>query len=220
MKFEVRDIILVFVVFLLLWGNLGKFFGWDNDGTRTKVDSNTKIEVRVDTVERIIEKIIVNQPIVTNMTKEVTVPYIPTIEQRNVVRSHETTDSIKIQLPINRYQDTLDVDGATLSYDHTIAGYLEGSKYRITFPKETITVTDSIFTTKTQIKNRIFDFFLVGGYQVKPYPEYEIGIDFVTKNWKVGVRSGYDPTLNPSGTPINKVQPMIKVEAGIRLFGY
>lgn len=212
MKFDIKTIIIIALAFFLIWGNLGKFLGWDNDGERTKVETVTKTEVRVDTVERIIEKVIIKQPIVTHTTKEVKVPYIPPPDQQNVVRSDETKpDSIKIQLPINRYQDTLDVDGATLAYDHTIAGYLEGSKYRIRYPKETITVTDSIFTTKTQIKNRVFDFFLVGGYQFKPYPEYEVGIDLVTKKWKIGAKTGYDPMFQ---------EQTIKVEAGIRLFGY
>lgn len=210
MKVDIKTIIIVALAFFLIWGNLGKWLGFDNDGVRESTETTTKIEVRVDTVEKVIEKIVVNQPIFTNTTREVTVPYIPPPDQENAVRSEINADSIKIKLPINRYQDTLDVDGATLAYDHTVAGYLEGSKYRIRFPKETITVTDSIFMTKTQIKNRVFDFFLVAGYELRPTPEYEIGVDFVTKKWKVGAVTGYDPIIKEN---------FIKVNAGIRLFG-
>lgn len=220
MKLDTTQILLIAMMVLILVGLFGKFLGWDNDGEKITVETKSNIIKEVDTVFVMIEKVTIKEPTVTYITKEVLVPYFPPSDSIGVVRSDNTPDSVKIILPINQYIDTLDVDGATLAYDHTVAGYLESSKYRISYPKETITITDSVFTTITKTKNRIFDFFLVGGYQVTPYPEYEIGIDFLTKNWKIGIRGGFDPTLNPIVTAVKDVEPTIKIESGIRLFGY
>lgn len=210
MKTDIKTIIIAILGILVLVGPVGKILGWDNDGEHTKTKIITKTEIKVDTILKIIEKTIIKEPVNTHTTKTVMIPYNPSKTTQSDSTGNESEDLIPIEFPINEYVDTLDIDGATLIYDHLITGILERSMYQIKYPQETVTIQDSIFTTITKTKNRIYDFFLIGGYQVKPYPEYEIGADLVTKKFKIGIRTGYDPTFN---------QQTFKVESGIRLFG-
>ena len=198
-------IILGVIAILLLFSQLKGVLGWDVEKETTKVETIRVIETKYDTIVNTIEKVIVKEPIYTNTTKTV---YLPS---ENVqIDSLGQKDSIIIDLPIHNYQDTIKVDSARLFYNHTIAGYLEGSKYKIWYPKETITITDTIKTTNTIIKNRVFDFMLIGGYQFRPTPQYEMGIDLVARKWKIGIRTGYDPTLQ---------QQTYRAELGMRIFG-
>ena len=214
-KINLKDIILIGLVVLILIGNVGDWLGWKNDGVRIETNTVTNTVVRIDTVERIIETIIIKEPIITNLTREIKIPYIVPHDTLNEITGQ---DSIVYELPINIYQDTLSIDGAELSYRHEIAGYLQGSSFGIRYPKQTITITDSIFVNTTQVKNRIFDVFLVGGYQFKPNRSYTIGGDFVTKKWKVGLNVGYQEYISQSNNI--ELEPTMSATVGIRLFGY
>ena len=187
--------------------------GLYNDGTRETVN----VETRVDTIHVVTEKVIIREPEPTQETKPVIVPLdiISNLEAIEGIDPElvKNRDSIKIDLPINRYRDSIQVGGAGLKYDLLVAGYLQpGPRFEVFYPEKYQTTT----VTKTQVKNRLFDVMLGGGVYQGPFTGYELGGAVVTKRFMID--AGYGSVLVPNSSDFEN-KPLIRVGAKYRIFG-
>jgi len=209
MNITFKDILLVILIGLLIWTNFREIMGWS--GVETTTDIDTKIEKVVvrDTVEKIIEKVIIREPIVQNVTKTLQLPIA-----EDTTPEDPTDDLVDVELPKHTYQDTLEVDGATLAYKHDVFGFLDDSKYSITYPKETITKTVTNTITEQTFKTRVFDIYMCTSIETQG--SFKGGFDAVFPKWKVGYRYGNDPILGAMGGRTD----VHTIEFGYRIFSF
>ena len=95
-------------------------------------------------------------------------------------------DTIMVEVLINNYSDTIRHDGATLAYEHTVAGSLMSSYYDIQ--------VDRVDTTKTVTINRTKEPFvslwLGGGTVLESQPTFNATADLTFRKFELGV--GYN----------------------------
>jgi len=209
MKITIKDILLVILIGLLIWTNFREIMGWSGVETRTDVDTKIERVVVRDTVERIIEKVIIKEPIVQNVTKTIQLPI-----KVDTLNNEIPGEMVDVEIPLHIYEDTLEVDGATLSYSHDIYGFLENSNYAITYPRETITKTVTNTVTEQVFKTRVFDLFMCTSIETQG--SFKGGVDAVFPKWKVGYRYGNDPILGAMGGRTD----VHTIEFGYKIFSF
>ena len=199
-----KDYLQMALLAAVLYFLAANYFDWGYE----VVSETVKTETKIDTVYKVIERVIIKEPIVTKETHTISVPVSDVKElPQPITEAVSKNDTFKIDLPVNEYRDTLEVDGATLSYKHLIAGYLQSSDYAISYPKETITET----ITKTKIRKRIIDVYAIGGYTFGDNAVYG-GVDVALSRFKIGYRV--------KSTDFGGVtQVGNSVEIGYKLFG-
>jgi len=211
-------LVYVILIYLLLnsFGLIGKWLGWADDGIRVE----TVKEVRTDTVRVITEKVIIKEPVVTQETRRVEVPfdteeYLPhdSIELLPLPESLKevlSSDSIVLDLPIREYSDSIAVGDAGLKYKLRVAGFLQPHpRFELFYPEKFETTT----ITETQIKNRIFDVMVGGSAFVQPGTGYEFSAAFVTKRWML------DAGVGRVQVPNFQDEKTFRVGAKFRIFG-
>lgn len=173
-----------------------------------EIQIETKIDtfVKIDTIIKVIDNVIIKDPIIKTITKIVKVPYADTTRK----------DSVIVQIPENKYIDTIEIDGAKLTYDHDVSGWLLNSKYSISYPRITNTIEKTIEKTiiKEVQKKRMFDVFGIYSHTRDQEPINSVGLDVVFNKWKIGYRYGNKNSLGP----IYGLQKTHTFEIGFRIF--
>ena len=123
----------------------------------TIIKTEVRTEIIRDTIVNTIERVI-TKPVVTTQVKEITLPaevirLSDTVYQQVFV---DRTDSIKLDLPIKIYQDSIAVGKYGLKYRHNVAGFLETSDYKIFGVQENKVTT----IKETKVKKRWVDLYL------------------------------------------------------------
>ena len=169
------------IIFILLATVVMLFFKrCESPGATPEKIIKTVTTVRVDTITKYIERIVVPKPVRTVEVKYVRIPAQSISDTTYIDR----VDSVYVALPINVYKDSIILDSFQLTYEHRIAGLLEGSKYKIDYLQTTKVIE------KTKLKRRKFSLFAVGGLSVTPQVDYLAGIDLVAQKYKFGYRFG------------------------------
>lgn len=209
-------LIYVVLIYLLLnsFGLIGKWLGWHNDGVRTDIVE----EVRTDTVRVFTERVIIKEPVVTQETRKVTVPfnseeYLPldSLEKLPTQVLDIPLDSIKIDIPIREYSDSIAIGDAGLKYNLRVAGFLQPNpRFELFYPERFNTTT----ITQTQVKNRLFDVMVGGSAYLQPSTGYEVSAALITKRWMVD--AGVGTVLVPNFEEVRT----FRVGAKFRIFGH
>lgn len=152
-------------------------------------------------------------PIVTEKVVEIKVPYyIGDSTNVDSTRIASKDDSIKINIPVSKYEGTVDLDDVKLKYSHNIAGRLIGdSKYTLTFPERT-TIID---TKETTVRSRAL--FL--GLGVTSKGTVKAGVNLVNEKWSIGYNIGKTERIEANPIPVIKSEVLHEITVRYRIFG-
>lgn len=149
------------------------------------VEKEIPIEIMIPVGHK--ECIVVTDTAVKELVRNI-YPAADVIEKKRLFKEPD------LVVPVNTYSDTIEVDGASLSYRHHVYGTLLDSKYSIKYPEQTI--------TKESVVERKHSTYLTLGTEFGAFntPQIEIGLayqrqrfifsytyDFTLKSHNIGV---------------------------------